>query len=124
MIDGSLGELSPFHESYGYYAHGVGPETAVLPLRWRERAIRLETQNTAGAIAHCLHPLDLAYSKLAAARPKDTAFVGEMIRCNLVKAGAIEKIIEEETADTRVSPQFLLTTLDIAKGKSLQPPQE
>jgi hypothetical protein len=31
LIDGSIGELSPFHETFGYYAHGVGPDTAVLP---------------------------------------------------------------------------------------------
>ncbi|MHB8141744.1 MAG: hypothetical protein ACYDHD_10935 [Vulcanimicrobiaceae bacterium] len=33
-IDGSLGELSPFHDLYGYYAHAVGPETAVAPEGW------------------------------------------------------------------------------------------
>jgi hypothetical protein len=27
LIDGSIGELSPFHETFGYYAHGIGPET-------------------------------------------------------------------------------------------------
>ena len=27
-IDGALGDGSQFHRSYGYYAHGVGPETA------------------------------------------------------------------------------------------------
>jgi hypothetical protein len=31
LIDGTIGELSPFHETSGYYAHGVGPRTAVLP---------------------------------------------------------------------------------------------
>ena len=31
LIDGSIGELSPFHETFGYYAHGIGPETAALP---------------------------------------------------------------------------------------------
>jgi hypothetical protein len=31
LIDGSIGELSPFHETFGYYAHGVGPETAAEP---------------------------------------------------------------------------------------------
>ena len=25
MIDGCIGELSPFHETFGYYAHGIGP---------------------------------------------------------------------------------------------------
>lgn len=30
-IEGALGEGSQFHDTYGYYAQGVGPETAVLP---------------------------------------------------------------------------------------------
>ena len=29
-IDIAIGELSSFHESYGYYAHGVSPTTAIL----------------------------------------------------------------------------------------------
>ena len=40
LIDGCIGELSPFHEAFGYYAHGVGPETAVLPPSWRKRWVR------------------------------------------------------------------------------------
>ena len=31
VIDGTIGELSPFHETFGYYAHGVDPATAMLP---------------------------------------------------------------------------------------------
>ncbi len=31
LIDGSIGEGSRFHESYGYYAQGVAVDTAVLP---------------------------------------------------------------------------------------------
>lgn len=34
LIDGSLGELSPFHETFGYYAQGVGRETIVGPEGW------------------------------------------------------------------------------------------
>jgi hypothetical protein len=33
-IDGAIGEGSQFHQTYGYYAQGVGPETAVLPRGW------------------------------------------------------------------------------------------
>ena len=36
LIDGSIGEGSPFHELYGYYAQGVGEETATLPAGWRQ----------------------------------------------------------------------------------------
>jgi hypothetical protein len=33
LIDGAIGELSLFHQTFGYYAHGVGADTAVLPRR-------------------------------------------------------------------------------------------
>jgi hypothetical protein len=33
LVDGSIGERSPFHDSFGYYGQGVGAETAVLPSR-------------------------------------------------------------------------------------------
>ena len=36
-IDGAMGELSPFHQEFGYYAHGVAPETATLPDGWEQR---------------------------------------------------------------------------------------
>jgi len=39
IIDGCIGELSPFHETFGYYAHGIGPETAVLPAKWKTRLV-------------------------------------------------------------------------------------
>jgi hypothetical protein len=28
VVDGSIGELSPFHQTFGYYAQGVGEHTA------------------------------------------------------------------------------------------------
>jgi hypothetical protein len=42
LIDGSIGEGSPFHEMYGYYAQGVDDRTATLPRGWRERDSRLQ----------------------------------------------------------------------------------
>jgi len=35
--DAELIEGSPFHQTFGYYAHGVAEETAVLPTGWKER---------------------------------------------------------------------------------------
>ena len=42
-IDGAIGEGSQFHDTHGYYAQGVGPETAVLPSGWRERTFTVES---------------------------------------------------------------------------------
>lgn len=84
LIDGAIGELSPFHEQFQYYAHGVGPETAVLPSNWKSRLIALQNENTGGVTAWCLSPIDLALSKLAAGRPKDLAFVQAMCQRLLI----------------------------------------
>ncbi|HEY1660857.1 MAG TPA: hypothetical protein VGI03_00415 [Verrucomicrobiae bacterium] len=35
LIEGSIGEGSPFHQTFGYYAHGVAEETAILPSGWK-----------------------------------------------------------------------------------------
>jgi hypothetical protein len=31
QIDAAIGELSVFHRTHGYYAHGISPNTAILP---------------------------------------------------------------------------------------------
>ena len=43
-IEGALGEGSQFHETFGYYAQGVGPETAILPSGWMNR-VHTEPRN-------------------------------------------------------------------------------
>jgi hypothetical protein len=45
LIDGSIGEGSPFHETFGYYAQGVGEKTATLPKGRGERLDRIRTEN-------------------------------------------------------------------------------
>ena len=84
LIDGTIGELSPFHETHGYYAHGITPETTVLANGWRDRLIPLQTPGTNGVVGLCLAPVDLAISKLAASREKDLAFVRVMIEQHLI----------------------------------------
>lgn len=39
QVDGAIGELSLFHETHSYYAHGVDATTAVLPRGWRDRVV-------------------------------------------------------------------------------------
>ena len=91
LIDGSIGEESPFHHTFGYYAHGVGEETAVLPAGWKERLIPFHTRNTGGATGLCLEVHDLAVSKLVAGREKDIEFVRGLIRHGLTRVEVIRE---------------------------------
>jgi hypothetical protein len=95
LVDGSIGERSPFHESFGYYAHGVGKETAILPRSWRERAILVQSDATMGVRGICPHPSDLAVSKLAAGREKDREFVAALLRHRIVTLAEIEARLSE-----------------------------
>jgi hypothetical protein len=91
LIDGSIGELSPFDQTFRYYAHGVGAETAVLPSGWEQRLVPLQTEMTGGATGCCLEVHDLAVSKLVAGREKDLRFVSALIRHRLADPATVRE---------------------------------
>lgn len=92
-IEGSLGRYSQFDLTFGYHADGVSPDTATLPTGWESRLVKVENENTNGAIGWCLDPHDIAFSKLAARREKDFAYVAALIRHKLVKASKVGALI-------------------------------
>ncbi len=101
VIDGSIGELSPFHETFGYYAQGVGPTTAVLPQGFEGRLIRVETPAGVGL---CLEPHDLVVSKYVAGREKDRDYVRAAARHRLVdRVTLLSRLDETEVEPERAS---------------------
>lgn len=83
LIDGALGEESRFHQTFGYYVHGVGFETATFPANWSTRCSRVPVGHpTVNVICPEIH--DLAASKLAAGRPKDFNYVTILIERDFV----------------------------------------
>lgn len=95
LIDGSIGEGSPFHELYGYYAQGVGERTAVLPKGWRDRLVRIENPNTGGVAGLCLEVHDLAISKHVAGREKDLEFTRELARHGMTDSRTLVRRLKE-----------------------------
>jgi hypothetical protein len=86
LIDGAIGALSSFDATFGYYADGVGPETAVMPDDWRTRE-RLFYFGEVTAICPEIH--DLAVSKCAAGREKDADFVRALLRHQLIEENTL-----------------------------------
>lgn len=84
LIDGAIGEGSKFHESFGVYAQGVGPETAVLPEGWRARLVELASDNTRPGRGLCLEPHDCVLAKMVAGRQKDYDFADALLRHGLL----------------------------------------
>lgn len=77
LIDGAIGALSLFHDTHGYHADGVSPETAVMPPDWMSRA-SFQYFDDLTAITPELH--DLSVSKCVAGREKDADFVRILLR--------------------------------------------
>jgi hypothetical protein len=102
LVDGSIGELSPFHETFGYYGQGVGPETAVLPRGWENRLVRVESPRTGGVVGLRLEVHDLVISKYVAGREKDLAFVRVAIAHGLVDEAALGGRLETTPIDSEV----------------------
>jgi hypothetical protein len=98
-IDFAIGELSSFHETFGYYAHGVSPETAILPAGWEGRLIRLSNANTDGATGFCLDVHDLVLSKYAAGREKDLEFNKALVHYGCVTKTTLLALAEEMPVD-------------------------
>jgi len=99
LIDGSIGEGSAFHEAFGYYAQGVGEETATLPKGWKARLVRISSATTAGTSGLCLEVHDLAVSKYAAGREKDLDFTRALARHGMTD----EKVLLVRLAETALA---------------------
>jgi len=97
LIDGSIGELSVFQDTFGYYAQGVTLKTAILPDGWRKRLVPYKSPNTNGITAYCLEINDLWISKAIAGRPKDIEFCKSLINENLVKARTLLSRLKKVT---------------------------
>ncbi|GAC1512810.1 MAG: hypothetical protein NVS1B3_16800 [Candidatus Dormibacteraceae bacterium] len=102
-VDGALGDGSPFHRTFGYYAHGVGPETAKLPRGWEERWVRLDVRPRLGSkrkpVAYCPEIHDLVLSKLAAGRERDMDYARQAVAHGLVHCN----VLRDRVADLPIS---------------------
>lgn len=96
LIDGAIGAMSSFDQTFGYYADGVGPETAVMPDDWQTR----ETLYYIGDITViCPDVHDLAVSKCVAGRDKDADFVRALFKHQMIELAIMtERIAQLDAA--------------------------
>jgi len=98
----AIGYLSPFHETFGYYADPVDAGTATLPKGWKGRLVNLAPGETEGVRGLCLEPHDLAIAKYAAAREKDLIFTRELVRRGIVAEKQLLLLLEQTQVDAEL----------------------
>ena len=95
----AIGQDSPFHEQFGYYADPVDENTAILPAGWRSRLVRLAPGDTEGVAGWCLDPHDLAISKYVARREKDLLFTRQLARRGITERERLLVSLRETRID-------------------------
>ncbi len=110
LIDGAIGELSMFHQHFGYYAQGVGPTTAILPAGWKDRLVAITGPTTSGATGWCLDVHDLVLAKYVPFREKDEAFIREVIALRWVRRERLQRMLAtmpiDEAMRSRIAEQI------------------
>jgi len=100
LVDGAIGELSTFQETFSYYGHGVDLSTAWLPAGWQDRLVVFDAPSTmTPARGYCLEPHDLAASKLAVLRPKDIEFVRSLAHRGFIDLAVVRERLEDLPRD-------------------------
>lgn len=102
----AIGQDSPFHEQFGYYADPVDEGTATLPAGWKGRLVNLPAGDTQGVSGLCLEPHDLAIAKYVARREKDLAFNYALAHRGIVSRSKLLQLLEKtrvpETVRARI----------------------
>ena len=118
LIDGSIGEASIFQDTFGYYAQGVEPKSAILPDGWKQRLVPFSSPETNGVTAHCLELHDLWISKAMAGRPKDREFCDELTKRKCVKIQTLRARLKKVKGQAPEKIAAVAGWIDRATGAS------
>lgn len=98
----AIGQDSPFHEQFGYYADPVEEGTATLPAGWKARLVNLAPGDTDGVRGLCLDPHDLAIAKYVARREKDLALNRALAQRGIIDAERLLQLLEKTSVSEAV----------------------
>jgi hypothetical protein len=118
LVDGSIGEASPFHSTFGYYGQGVTLATARLPVGWKDRLVHFDWSDTGGGDAHCLEVHDLTVAKLVAGREKDMTFAAALLAHGIVDRATLGTRIAD--LDRPIDRERTGSRLTIASARAAQ----
>ncbi|MDZ7363463.1 MAG: hypothetical protein ONB46_22495 [candidate division KSB1 bacterium] len=116
LIDGSIGELSAFDQTFAVYAHAVGLNAFQAPVNWQQRTDKRK-EPVSGVEIIVPHPHDLIISKLAAGRPKDFDFAASVARLFPMSDDVLKDLVDEFRAAHPQAEAALRTNVEIWRNK-------
>jgi len=118
LIDGSIGELSAFDQTFSVYAHAVSLAAFQAPANWQQRTGK-RVEPVSGVEIIVPHPHDLIISKLAAGRPKDFDFAASVARFFPMPHNVLNELVNEFRAAHPQAEAVLRANVEIWKSKIL-----
>lgn len=102
-ISALFGEMSAFHNSFGFYLDGVDEQTAKLPPDWPDRALATEI-DVYGRTATLMCPAieDIAVSKLHRLAEKDIDFLRDCAAAGKLDLASLRKRFRASRPDPAV----------------------
>ncbi len=102
-ISALFGEMSAFHDSFGFYLDGVDEHTARMPADWQDRAIAAEI-DVYGRTATLVCPAieDIAASKLHRLAEKDIDFLRDCTAAGKLDPAALRQRFRASRPDPAV----------------------
>lgn len=85
----NIGRDTIFHETFGYYADGVGPRTAIMPADWKTRAEARKIPGAPGVVLWVPEVNDVALAKLCAWRDKDIQWLKIAVKEGVIEPGVM-----------------------------------
>ncbi len=120
LVDGTLGELSQFDETFGVYAHPNPIEGLFqAPPSWQKR-IRIVKEPKSNVNIVVPHYRDLAASKIITGRPKDMDFALGVVRAFDNDADKILSLVEAYMDEHPNDYQKVSAHLDVFRHKHLE----
>jgi hypothetical protein len=119
LIDGAIGELSPFDKTFAVYAHSVDFALFQAPVNWQQRTAK-RTEPMSGVEIIVPHPHDLIISKLAAGRPKDFEFAVAVSSLFPITDYVLNNLIDEFRAVHPQAEAALRANVEIWQNKILR----
>src|SRR5262245_6839947 len=115
----AIGQDSPFHQEFGYYADPVDERTAILPAGWKGRLVNLPPGDTEGVKGLCLDPHDLAIAKYVARREKDLLFNHELATRGMIARERLLSLLSKTPVDEATRARIRADIeIDFARAKS------
>lgn len=114
VVDSTVSAESSFFIENGFYIERVGEWTLLSqPAGWQDRAKQLCIDEIEVFV---LHPLDLAYNKLEAGRPKDIEFMKEGLRCKAYDYEEVRDFVAQHAPDPDTR-ELILGNLRVAASE-------